>query len=453
MSGQIVSRRRFFKDASAGTVAAVAAGATSARGSVVKTADTLAALGGTAVRAKPFPAWPPVTTDIEASLVKAFRSRNWGRRLGAGRHGSGQVGTFEKQFAELVGVQRCLATGSCTQALHTALHSIGVGPGDEVLVPPCTFLASIQVVLLCHALPVFVDVDIDTFQMDPGGIEPLITENTRAVEPVHIGGLPCDMERIMAVADKHGLNVVEDAAQAHLAEFRGRRCGTFGDLGCFSFQASKVIACGEGGAIVGNDADLLEKCYTFHNLGLSTSHGSAAIGTKYRMNELEAAILIPQLATLEKQTQTRNDNAAYLARRLDEIPGITPQRLHKGATRGAYYIYGFRYEKEHFNDAPKKKFLRALRAERIPFTTMYFDRLNMQPFIEEALNSRAFQRIYSTARLKSYREQNHCPRNDQLSEQGVWLPQYVFLGTKQDMDDVADAIAKVHDNRDKLAAV
>jgi dTDP-4-amino-4,6-dideoxygalactose transaminase len=450
MSRQNVSRRAFIREASVGA-AAVTAGAVGGYGNVVKRADTLAALGGSPVRAEPFPTWPQITASIEESLVSALRSGKWGRTLGERRHSAGQVGSFEKRFAELIGAKHCLATGSCTQALHTALHSVGVGPGDEVLVTPCTFIASIQVVLLCNALPVFVDVDIDTFQMDPDKIEPLITANTRVVEPVHIGGLPCDMGRIMAVARKHNLRVVEDAAQAHLAEFEGKKCGTFGDLGCFSFQSSKVMACGEGGAIVGNDGELMERCYAFHNMGLSTKRGSIGIGTKYRMHELEAAVLNPQFATLAEQTQTRNENAAYLAGRLEEIPGIVPQKLHKGFTQGAYYIYGFRYQKEHFNDAPKEKFLRALRAEGIRFTTMYFDRLNRQPFIEHTLNSRAFQKIFSKERLQRYREQNHCPSNDRLSAEGVWLPQYAFLGGKRLMDDIADAMAKIQDNKEELA--
>jgi len=454
MSKQNVSRRKFLRKVSAGTMVAITTRAIRAPGNVVKGADKLAVLGGSPVRTRPFPVWPRVTPEIEASLMSTLRSGSWGRKLGPKRYGVGQVGSFEKQFAELLGVKHCLATGSCTQALHTAMHSVGVGAGDEVLVAPCTFLASIQAVLLCSALPVFVDVDIDTFQMDPDKIEPLITPNTRAVEPVHIAGLPCEMGRIMAVADKHSLKVVEDAAQAHLAEFHGKKCGTFGDLGCFSFQSSKVMTCGEGGAIVGNDAELMERCYSFHNIGLSSKNKGVAIGAKYRMNEFEAAVLNPQFATLAEQTQTRNDNAAYLARRLDEIPGIVPQRLHKGVTKGAYYIYGFRYQKEHFNDAPKVKFLRALRAEGISrFSTMYFDRLNTQPFIEDALSSREFQKIYTKARLKRYGDENHCPKNDQLSEEGVWLPQYAFLGDKELMDDIADAMAKIHDNKDQLADV
>jgi perosamine synthetase len=450
-----VSRRKFLVDSSAGTVAVVAAGAMSACANAAPMPAALAALGGKPVRTKPFPPWPPVTAEMEQSLLAALRSRKWDHTLQGPMQGTGLVVEFEKRFAELVGAARCLATGSCTQSLHTALHAIGVGAGDEVLVAPCTYVASIQAVLLCNALPVFVDVSLDTYQMDPEKIEPLVNGNTRAVEPVHIGGLPCSMERIMAIARKRGLKVVEDAAQAHLAEFKGKKCGTFGDLGCFSFQSSKTLACAEGGAIVGNDEALMERCYLFHNLGLSAvpgiaAKGSAAIGTKYRMHEMEAAILIPQLATLAQQTQTRNDNAAYLARRLAEIPGIVPQKLHEGATKGAFYIYGFRYLKEHFNGAPKQTFLRALRGERIPFTTMYFDELNKQPFLENTLNSPTFQKIFSRERLNRYREENRCPVNDRLSAEGVWLPQYVFLGEKKDMDDIADAVAKIHDNRDQL---
>ncbi len=446
MASDPVSRRKFLQGASLGTVGAVTAGAMNVYGMADTQAAGLAALGGSPVRTKPFPIWPPATPEVEQSLVAAYRSGRWTRTADAG-----QVATFEKRFAELVGTARCLATGSGTQALHTALHSLGVGPGDEVLVAPCTFIASPQAILMCSALPVFVDVDIDTFQMDPDKIEPLITSETRVVEPIHIGGLPCDMPRIVAVAKKHGLKVVEDAAQAVLAEIQGKKCGTWGDLGCFSFQTSKVLACGEGGAVVGNDAELLDQCYAFHNMGLTAKNQSVGIGTKYRMNEFEAALLIPQLATLAEQTRTRNENATYLARRLEQIPGIVPQRLHEGVTQGAYYIYGFRYQKEHFHDAPKEKFLKALRAERIPFTTMYFDQLNKQPFIENALSSRTFQKTYSPQRLDRYREQNQCPRNDQLTAEGVWLPQSVFLGDRSDMDDIADAIAKIAEHKEQLA--
>ncbi len=449
MKPDLFSRRNFLKRTSFATLGAAAS--TGFRFPQPAEARQLAALGGAAVRRKPFSSWPPVSPELEKSLIEAFRSRRWGRSLQGPMVGEGLVCEFERRFARLLGVRYCLATGSCTQALHTALHAVGVGPGDEVLVPPCTFIATVQAILLCGALPVFVDVDLETFQMDPAKIEPLITPETRAIEPVHIAGLPCDIERIVAIAEKHRLAVVEDAAQAHLALFRDKPCGTFGQIGCFSFQNSKQIACGEGGALVTNDAQLAERSYVFHNLGLSPRQQSVGLGTKYRMHELEAALLLPQLETLTAEIQRRHDNAAYLAKRLSEIPGIIPQRLYPGTTRGAYYLFGFRYLRENFGGVAREKFLRALRAEGIPFTTMYFDQLNKQPFLTAVLSSPGFQKVFSADRLRRYHERNQCPNNDLLAEQGVWLPQYVLLGEKQDIDDIADAIAKISENKDHLS--
>lgn len=416
-------------------------------------ANVLAALGGTPVRQKPFSPWPPTSPRIEESLVVAFRSRRWGRALEGAMKGPGLVVQFENRFAQLVGAKYCLATGSCTQALHTALRAVGVEAGDEVLVAPCTFIASVQAILMNGALPVFVDVDLDTFQMDPGKIESLITPDTRAIEPVHIAGLPCAMDRIVAVANKHGLAIVEDAAQAHLARYGDKFCGTFGKIGCFSFQTSKQIACGEGGALVTDDPQLVEACYTFHNMGLNSAGLGVGIGTKYRMHELEAAVLLPQLDTLPEEIARRDANARYLASLLEQIPGIVPQRRYRNVTQGAYYLFGLRYLSEEFNGVRREVFLRALRAEGIPFTTMYFDRLNHQPFIENALASKTFRRIFSAERLRRYREANHCPNNDLLSEQGIWLPHTVLLGDKRDMEEIAEAFAKIHRLRDQLRQI
>ena len=149
------------------------------------------------------------------------------------------------------------------------MYATGVEAGDEVLVTPLTYIASPQAIFLCNALPVFVDVDIDTFQMDPGKMEPLINENTKAVEPVHIAGLPCQIDKIVEIARKHNMKVVEDACQAALAALNNKTVGTYGELGCFSFQSSKVLPCGEGGAIVGNDENLIDLCFAFHNIGLA----------------------------------------------------------------------------------------------------------------------------------------------------------------------------------------
>lgn len=447
-----LSRRKFLAKGVAFGSAAVSTGFWPVRWSQAEgKANLLAALGGTPVRRKPFPPWPPVTPQIEASLLATLRSRQWGRSLQGPMKGTGAVVELENRFAQLVGAKYCLATGSCTQALHTALRAVGVEAGDEVLVSPCTFIASVQAILLNCALPVFVDVDLDTFQMDPAKIESLITPETRAIEPVHIAGLPCDMEPIIKLARKHNLAVVEDAAQAHLARYQDRYCGTFGQIGCFSFQTSKQIACGEGGALVTDDPALVEACYVFHNMGLGPTGSSVGVGTKYRMNEFEAAVLLPQLETLPGEIARRDRNALYLASLLEQIPGIIPQKRYPAVTQGAYYLFGLRYLPEAWNGLPREVFLRALRAEGIPYTTMYFDRLNQQPFLEAALESRTFRRIFSAQRLRRYREANQCPNNDLLSSQGIWLPQTVLLGEKQDMEDIAEAFAKIYRLKDQLS--
>jgi len=174
------------------------------------------------------------------------------------------------------------------------------------------------------------------------------------------------------------------------------------------------------------------------------------IGTKYRMHELEAAILLPQLTTLPEEIRRRDQNAQYLAQLLEKIPGIFPQKRYPAVTQGAYYLFGLRYLKDAFDDVPRDVFLRALRAEGIPYTTMYFDRLNRQPFIDKVLESRSFRRIFSPERIRWYRETNHCPNNDLLAEQGIWLPQTVLLGNQRDMEDIAEAFAKIYRLRGQL---
>jgi len=263
------------------------------------------------------------------------------------------------------------------------------------------------------------------------------------------------MDKIMAIAKKHDLLVVEDACQAWLAEWRGKKCGTIGDLGCFSFQNSKHLTCGEGGAVVGNDDDVMDVCHSYHNFGrpygqsmLSLS-GYVRLGGKCRMTEFQAAILLAQMKRLEAQSQRRWDNAAYLTSKIKDIPGIVTHKLYDGVTRAAYHIYPFRYKKEHFGGLPRNKFIAAVRAEGIPCSAGYGP-INKDPFFEHTLNSPNFQKMYSKKQLDRCREQNHCPDNEKLCEEAVWFYQSLLLGTKADIDDIADAIAKVYENRKKL---
>jgi dTDP-4-amino-4,6-dideoxygalactose transaminase len=332
---------------------------------------------------------------------------------------------------------------------------LDIGVGDEVIVSPYTFIATYNVVFGSCALPVFVDTDPETFQINPDKIEERINKNTRAILPVHILGLPANMDKINAIAKKHNLVVIEDACQAWLAEWRGKKCGTLGDLGCFSFQNSKHLPCGEGGAVIGNDEKIMDRCYSYHDCGrpfgsIKATSGYPIIGTNRRMTEYQAAILLSQIKRLEKDAQKRTENADYLTLRIKNIPGILPAKFYDGVTRAAYHLYPFRYKKEHFNDIPRSRFLSALSAEGIPCSGGYGPQYR-DGLIEVALNSRNFKRSFSKDRLNRYRRELHYPDNDQLCREAVWLSQRLLLATKRDMDDIADAILKIYENRDKLA--
>jgi perosamine synthetase len=408
----------------------------------------LAINGGDKVHPGSWPQWPYWDQSAEPGILDMFRSGRWWR--GSGEH----VEEFEKKYAELMGAKRCLATASGTTALLTALNVLGVDAGDEVIVSPFTFIATYNAIFAHKALPVFADSDPETFLIDPKKIEEKITDRTAAILPVHIYGLPVDMDSINKIAKDHKLRVIEDACQAWLAEYRGRRVGSIGDLGCFSFQNSKHLASGEGGAILGNDEDLMDRCNAYHNCGrpygnMKKVPGIPYQGMNYRMQQSQALILMSQMKRIEKDNDVRLANALYLDKKLKEIPGIIPYKPADGATRAVYHMYPFRYIKEKFNNVPKDKFLDALEAEGIPCGGGY-GKQNKDGLIDEQLNSRGFKRLFSEPRLKKWRDENYLPGNDMLTEQAVTFYQSMLLGTRADMDDIVNAITKIYENRNSL---
>lgn len=409
-------------------------------------ADTKPALlGGTAVRKEPFPAWPMIAENDRAGWREVLEKGRWCRLDGH------YAADFERAWSAVLGARHAVATASGTTALITSLNVLGVGPGDEVIVPPYTFVATINAVLLEYALPVFVDTDRETFQIDAAKIEAAITPRTRSILPVHLGGNPADMDRILAVAAKHNLPVLEDACQAHLAEWKHRKVSTLGALGCFSFQATKNLNSGEGGAIAGNDEDLIRACRSFQNNGRGAEHGSSyqRNGSNYRMTEFQAALLLSQLARLEGQSRTRGENAAYLTSLLEEIPGIRPARQYGGCTRNAYHLYMFRYDAEAFAGLPRDGFLKALAAEGIPCSGGYTP-LNQEPFLKATLASRGFRKLFSEAELAQYPERTRCPENDRLCGEAVWFTQTMLLGPRRDMEQIAEAIGKIRRHAGEL---
>ena len=446
-----LSRRKFIAAVTTTTVAtALSNSIPSFAKSIAKDAGKLALLGGTPVRAKVWPQWPAMLADEKMmdSITKTTKSGIWSRIQSP----TGTVASFEKEYARLMGTEFCIGTGSGTQALATCIEAMDIGPGDEVITSPYTDFGTISAILTSRALPVLVDLDRASFQLDAALIERKINKNTKAIIPVHMMGMPCEMDKIMAIAKKHNLKVIEDACQANFAHYQGKQLGTIGDVGCFSFQASKQIACGEGGAIIGNDAVLMDECYTVQNHGTNRKGSNVTIGPKYRMNEFEGAILMGQIASAKDRFQRRNDNANYLISKLKGFPGMVPQKQYSGTESGGYYHFAMSYHKEHFNNIERAKFLKAVAAEGVNLSPYIARGLHIEPWIEHIKGLKEYQHMYTASRLKQYSDEMGCPNCNLIcNEEMVVLPgSSCLMGSKQDMDDVINAIMKVHDNKDKL---
>jgi dTDP-4-amino-4,6-dideoxygalactose transaminase len=405
-----------------------------------------ALLGGTPVRTRPFPSWPVFGEAEEQALIRALRSGRWGKLDGS------EVTTFEKRFAAYHGARHGIAVCNGTVSLRVALLAAGVEAGDEVIIPPYTFLATATAVVEANATPIFVDIDRETLNLDPALIEAAITPRTRAIIPVHLGGLPCDMDAIMAIARRHDLTVIEDAAHAHGSAYKGRRVGGIGHLGSFSFQSTKNLTSGEGGIVLTSDDALADRCRSIHNCGRVAGgawYEHHVMSGNYRLGEFAGAILNCQFDRLDEQTNTRDANGRYLDSLLSEIPGITPQRRDASTTRNAYHLYPFRYDADAFG-MPRARFLEALAAEGIPASSGYVLPLYRQPLFAD----RAFGPYtgYRSARPDIDYGAMRLPVCERIcGGEGAWMTQNVLLGTRADMDDIARAMAKVYENREALA--
>jgi perosamine synthetase len=454
MSKRNYSRREFVKQNSMAGIGAAVAMSVAPTILANCSADNgkPAILGGSKIFTKEWPVWPQWKPELyDDQLLKVMKSGVWSR--------DEVVNEFERKWAEAIGSKRALAVVNGTNALIASLVQLDIGGGDEVIVTPYTWISSIQAVLMAGAMPVFADIDPETYQMDPAKIEAKITPRTRAIMPVHILGLPADMEKIMAIAGKHKLLVLEDACQAWLAEIGHKKVGTFGNAGCYSFQTSKHLPLGEGGAIVSDDEAFMDRCYSYHNVGFpygavigGVGAGSVMLGTKLRLTEYQAAIGLAQLDALEEQTTIRNENAAYLRSQINKIPGIKPYRLYDNVTRAAFHMFAFRYKKEEFSGLPRDKFLKALSAEGIPNLSGYAPYLNRQPYLDNAFHSKNYKRMYSKDELdfNKFAERNECPENDKLCMEAVWLQQNLLLADKKDIDSIPGAIERIRNNAEKI---
>jgi len=287
----------------------------------------------------------PIITDDDRRLVNEV--------LDSGILAGGtapQVSALEKAWAQYTGAKYCLTTTSGTAALHMALAAVGVGPGDEVITSAFTFLASASCALHQNAIPVFVDIDARTYNMDPAKLEAVINERTKAIIPVHIQGLPADLDPIMEIARKHNLYVIEDACQAHGATYKGRKVGTFGDIGTFSLNNFKNLCGGEGGLFITDSETYLNKGVLIRCFGDEVDevshrrlYNASILGYMYRNQELPAALAHAQLMHLDERNEARIANANYLTRELSKIPGVIPPYCPPEC-KHVYFLYNVRFD-------------------------------------------------------------------------------------------------------------
>jgi dTDP-4-amino-4,6-dideoxygalactose transaminase len=406
--------------------------------------QNLALLGGRPIRKLPFPTWPVFGKPEEAGLLRALRSGRWGRIEG------NEVARFEERFATMHGCRHGIAVANGTVSLRLGLVAAGLGAEDEVIVPPYTFFSTASAVIEANMVPVFADIDLETFNLDPQALAAAITPRTRAVMPVHFAGQPADMDVIMSIAREHKLLVIEDAAHAHGAGYRNRPAGSLADLASFSFQSTKNVTSGEGGIITTNNQQLAEACRSMHNCGRIPTgvwYEHHVLSGNYRLSEFQGAVLNAQLTRLEAQTKTRDRNGRYLAGLLANIPGLHPQKRPEFCTRHAYHLFILRIDGNEFG-APRAAVIEALQAEGIPCSPGYGFSLPQQPMFRR----RAFGPYLPRLSEKLDYERARCPNSDLICrEQAVWLEQAMLLGRRADAEDIYRAFEKVHDQRLALA--
>jgi dTDP-4-amino-4,6-dideoxygalactose transaminase len=406
--------------------------------------SALAMLGGKKAKGKPFPVWPHYDSNEDRALKEVLESRVWWRTPGT------KTLEFEKSFAKFHGARHGIAVTNGTAALEVTIAALGINAGDEVIVPNFTFVATASAVLFANALPVLVDVDPETYCIDPDLVEDAITSKTKAIIAVHMGGHPADLDRLKKIASRKRLALIEDSAHAHASEWRGQRVGTFGVAGTFSFQASKLITAGEGGMIISNNDKFEVQARSVHDCGRMPGewfYSHFIYGSNYRLSEWQGAILQVQLGRLDQQTKRRHHNARLLDRLLQAIPGITPQKLDDRCTRNGQYAYIFHVNKKEFAGLSTGRFIEALNAEGIPHQASYPPLHQLDMFRNGEYRKRLSGK---QAKEKHKFLKAKFPVTQRATWETVWLPQPVLLGDEEDMHEIAAAIAKIQKNAKEL---
>ena len=415
--------------------------------------EKLALFGGNKIREKSFPKYPIITSDEKNAVLEVLESGNLSTFVaspGDNFLGGKKIREFEEKFASYMGTRFAVAFNSATSALHAAIAAVGVKPEEEVIVPPYTFTSTATCALMHNAIPVFSDVKRDTYCLDPTKLNDTITPLTRAIIPVHLFGHPCDMDEIMDIAHKNNFKVIEDCAQSPGAIYKGKKVGTIGDCGVFSFQETKNMMTGEGGMLITNDEEIAKVAQMVRNHGevihptlKDRTYKSEILGWGYRMTELEAAIGIVQLIKLDKQNEERIKLAEYLTDKIHTIDGLKHTKYEH--VKHVYYVYSFSFDEKKIGIL-RDRFCEAMRAEGIPCSGGYVKPLYLNPLYME---KRAFAFKHYAGGAKY--EKGMCPVVEELYEKDVVIISIVRPpATFEDMDDIFNAIKKIIDNKDKF---
>jgi L-glutamine:2-deoxy-scyllo-inosose/3-amino-2,3-dideoxy-scyllo-inosose aminotransferase len=419
----------------------------------------LAVNGGHSLRDThvPWPKWPVWDKQDERQLAEVLNSGHWS-------YNGPKECQFNTAFAEFIGTEYAVSVANGTVALQLALEACGVGWGDEVIVPGLTWQATAAAVLDVNATPILVDVTEDTWCIDPACIAAAITPRTKAIVPVHLYGNFADMDTIMAMSRDKGLKVIEDCAHKHGGQWKDNKAGSIGDVGCFSFQLSKLMTAGEGGAVTTTDPDLYEKLDALRNCGrrpekndtdkktdgFYEDEGNFIQSGNYRITEFQAALLIESLKRLPQENRLRDENAMYLNAKLAKMPGVVPMRRDPRETAEAYFNFSFRYKREEFGDVAVEIFRKALSKELGFAVEACYEPLN-QCSLYAPLTKPSRHRL-----TEDYWQQVNPGRFDlpvstkAHREESVCFHFNILMGTQADMDMIADAIAKIYQHRDEL---
>lgn len=405
--------------------------------------SNLAILGGEKTRRKPFSPWPQYSERDKARLLEVLESRNWGGFPFPNRFAA----EFAQKFADYHGAKYGCTLVNGTVALTVALRSAGVKFGAEVIVPAYTWDGTATAVLDAGCVPVFADIDPDTYCLDVEDVRRKITPRTKAVMPVHLAMRFADMDALLDLARERDLIVIEDCAHVHGGFYKGRGAGSMGDVGSFSMQTSKLMTSGEGGVVITSRLDCYEMIQSLVNCGRASAtdqFGKRPTGCNYRLSEFQAAVLIGQLETLPELTERRIRNARRLTEALAQLPGVRPLPPQSALTTEAIYCYVFQYRP---GDSPVKRdmFVAALDAEGVPADGRFYEPVYRSDLFHASAED--FPQLTLGRDEPVDYARSSCPVAERAAySESVWLPQFVLLGNESDVDEVAAVIEKVARN-------